>query len=109
MGTGIFFLLEAIFYMVLLMIIYFNKPRFKKKENKMYSFLIIVAILELLTELSLDIVGPQYQTIKFVSYFIAKLYCVLLLLWITMLCAYVVMISLNMKTTILAQAEVISR
>ena len=97
MGTGIFFLLEAIFYMVLLMIIYFNKPRFKNKENKMYSFLIIVAILELLTELSLDIVGPQYQTIKFVSYFIAKLYCVLLLLWITMLCAYVVMISLNMK------------
>ena len=63
MGTGIFFLLEAIFYMVLLMIIYFNKPRFKNKENKMYSFLIIVAILELLTELSLDIVEYHSHTV----------------------------------------------
>ena len=60
MGTGIFFLLEAIFYMVLLMIIYFNKPRLKTKDNNVYSFLIVVAILELLTELFLDIIGPKY-------------------------------------------------
>ena len=97
MGTGIFFLLEAIFYMVLLMIIYFNKPRLKTKDNNVYSFLIGVAILELLTELFLDIVGPKYQTLGFLSVFVAKLFCVLLLLWITTLCSYVVMISFDMK------------
>ena len=97
MGTGIFFLLEAIFYMVLLMIIYFNKPRLKTKDNNVYSFLIVVAILELLTELFLDIIGPKYQTLGFLSVFIAKLFCVLLLLWITTLCSYVVMVSFDMK------------
>ncbi len=96
-GTGLFFLLEAIFYMVLLMIIYFNKPRLKTKDNKVYSFLIIVAILELFTELFLDIVGPRYQTLGFLSVFVAKLFCVLLLMWITTLCSYIVMISLDMK------------
>ena len=96
-GTGLFFLLEAIFYMVLLMIIYFNKPRLKTKDNKVYSFLIIVAILELFTELFLDIVGPRYQTLGFSSVFVAKLFCVLLLMWITTLCSYIVMISLDMK------------
>lgn len=97
MGTGIFFLLEAIFYMVLLMIIYFNKPRLKTKDNNVYSFLIVVAILELLTELFLDIIGPKYQTLGFLSVFVAKLFCVLLLLWITTLCSYVVMVSFDMK------------
>lgn len=96
-GTGLFFLLEAIFYMVLLMIVYFNKPRLKTKDNKVYSFLIIVAILELFTELFLDIVGPRYQTLGFLSVFVAKLFCVLLLMWITTLCSYIVMISLDMK------------
>ena len=97
MGTGIFFLLEAIFYMVLLMIIYFNKPRLKTKDNNVYSFLIVVAILELLTELFLDIIGPKYQTLGFLSVFVAKLFCVLLLMWITTLCSYVVMVSFDMK------------
>ena len=97
MGTGIFFLLEAIFYMVLLMIIYFNKPRLKTKDNNVYSFLIVVAILELLTELFLDIIGPKYQTLGFLSVFVAKLFCVLLLLWIITLCSYVVMVSFDMK------------
>ena len=97
MGTGIFFLLEAIFYMVLLMIIYFNKPRLKTKDNNVYSFLIVVAILELLTELFLDIIGPKYQTLGFLSVFVAKLFCALLLLWITTLCSYVVMVSFDMK------------
>ena len=97
LGTGIFFLIEAIFYMVLLMIIYFNKPRLKTKDNNVYSFLIVVAILELLTELFLDIVGPKYQTLGFLSVFVAKLFCVLLLLWITTLCSYIVMISFDMK------------
>ena len=97
MGTGIFFLLEAIFYIVLLMIIYFNKPRLKTKDNNVYSFLIVVAILELLTELFLDIIGPKYQTLGFLSVFVAKLFCVLLLLWITTLCSYVVMVSFDMK------------
>ena len=44
MSTGIFFLVEAIAYMLLLIIVYFNKKRLKNEENKIYIFLVIVAI-----------------------------------------------------------------
>ena len=88
MYTGVFFLVEAIFYMCLLLIIYFGKRRFKSVENKSYSILIIVAFIELFLELVLDFVGPLYQQIPVISYFTARLYCCFLQLWITNLCLY---------------------
>ena len=97
MSTGIFFLVEAIAYMLLLIIVYFNKKRLKNEENKIYIFLVIVAITELILELLLDFVGPLYSTITVISYFIAKLYCVFLQLWITVLCLYIMIITLNMN------------
>ena len=97
MSTGIFFLIEAIAYMLLLIIVYFNKKRLKNEENKIYIFLVIVAITELILELLLDFVGPLYSTITVISYFIAKLYCVFLQLWITVLCLYIMIITLNMN------------
>ena len=42
MYTGIYFLIEAIFYSILLIFVYFRKKVFKSKENKVYSALIIV-------------------------------------------------------------------
>ena len=63
MYTGIFFLIEAIFYSLLLMFVYFRKKVYKSKENKVYSVLVGVSFFELLLELVLDIVGPMYQTV----------------------------------------------
>ncbi len=97
MYTGIFFLIEAIFYLLLLMIIYFRKKVFKSRENKVYSLLIIICFLELVIELILDFVGPLYETIPQVSYFIAKLYCSVLESWITILFCYVLFVTLSMK------------
>ena len=37
MYTGIYFLIEAIVYSMLLMTVYFRKKVFKSKENKVYS------------------------------------------------------------------------
>ena len=67
MYTGIYFLIEAIFYSLLLMTIYFRKKVFKSKENKVYSILVIASFIELIVELILDFVGPKYQTIPQVS------------------------------------------
>ena len=97
MSTGIFFLIEALIYMILLLFIYFNKKRFKSEENKIYTFLILTSLTELLLELILDYVGPMYETIPLISYLIARLYCIFLQLWITALCLYIVIITLNMN------------
>ena len=97
MSTGVFFLVEAIAYMLLLIIVYFNKKRLQNEENKIYIFLVLVAITELILELLLDFVGPLYSTVTVVSYFVAKLYCVFLQLWITVLCLYITILTLNMN------------
>ena len=58
MYTGIYFLIEAIVYSMLLMTVYFRKKVFKSKENKVYSILVVVSFFELIVELILDFVGP---------------------------------------------------
>ena len=97
MYTGIYVLIEAIFYSVLLLIVYFRKQVYKSKENKVYSILVGVSFFELLLEFVLDIVGPMYQTIPKVSYFIARFYSLVVELWITILLCYVLFVCLNIK------------
>lgn len=97
MYTGIFFSLEALFYLGLLLLVYFKKKVFKSRENKIYSILVIVTFIELLTEIILDIVGPLYQAIPKISYSVAKIYCIFIILWNCLLCTYVFLVALKMK------------
>ena len=96
MYTGIYFLIEAIFYSILLMIVYFRKKVFNSKENRVYSVLVVISFFELLLEFVLDFVGPMYLEIPKVSYFIARMYSLVVELWITILLCYVIFVCLNM-------------
>lgn len=97
MYTGIYFLIEAIVYSMLLMIVYFRKKVFKSKENKVYSILVIVSFFELIVELILDFVGPMYKEIPNVSYFVARLFSFGVELWITILLCYILFVCLSIK------------
>ena len=65
MYTGVFFLMEAIAYSILLVIIYFKKKIFKSKENKVYSLLVIISFIELILELILEPIIQSYQLLIF--------------------------------------------
>ena len=97
MYTGIYFLIEAIVYSMLLMTVYFRKKVFKSKENKVYSILVVVSFFELIVELILDFVGPMYKEIPNVSYFVARLFSFGAELWITILLCYVLFVCLSIK------------
>ena len=97
MYTGIYFLIEAIIYSMLLMTVYFRKKVFKSKENKVYSILVVVSFFELIVELILDFVGPMYKEIPNVSYFVARLFSFGVELWITILLCYVLFVCLSIK------------
>ncbi len=97
MYTGIYFLIEAIVYSMLLMTVYFRKEVFKSKENKVYSILVVVSFFELIVELILDFVGPMYKEIPNVSYFVARLFSFGVELWITILLCYVLFVCLSIK------------
>ena len=97
MYTGIYFLVEAIVYSMLLMTVYFRKKVFKSKENKVYSILVVVSFFELIVEFILDFVGPMYKEIPNVSYFVAILFSFGVELWITILLCYVLFVCLSIK------------
>ena len=97
MYTGIYFLVEAIVYSMLLMTVYFRKKVFKSKENKVYSVLVVVSFFELIVELILNFVGPMYKEIPNVSYFVARLFSFGVELWITILLCYVLFVCLSIK------------
>ena len=97
MYTGIYFLIEAIVYSMLLMTVYFRKKVFKSKENKVYSILVVVSFFELIVELILDFVGPMYKEIPNVSYFVSRLFSFGVELWITILLCYVLFVCLSIK------------
>ena len=85
----------SLFYILLLIIIYFSKKRLKNEENKVYIWLIVITLIELILEIVLDIVGPMYETIPLISYSIAKFYCAFITLWNCFLCIYIVIIGLS--------------
>ena len=97
MYAGIYFLIEAIVYSMLLMTVCFRKKVFKSKENKVYSILVVVSFFELIVELILDFVGPMYKEIPNVSYFVARLFSFGVELWITILLCYVLFVCLSIK------------
>jgi len=97
MSTGVYFLIQSLFYIILLSVVYFGKQRLKSEENKIYQTLLIVAVIEVLLEIVLDFVGPLYQQIPYLSYAIARLYCLLIFFWITCLFVYILLIAYKMK------------
>ena len=97
MSTGIFFLFQSSFYILLLMTIFFQKKNFESEENTAYKWLIIITFVETVLEIGLDFFGPLYTKVPYISYSIAKFYCVCITLWNCLLCTYVVIISLKMK------------
>ena len=97
MSTGIFFLFQSTFYILLLIIIFFQKKNFESEENTVYKWLIGTTFVETILEIVLDFFGPLYTKVPYISYPIAKFYCVCITLWNCLLCTYVVIIGLKMK------------
>lgn len=97
MKTGIYFLIQSLFFSILLIIIYFNKKRLNTTENKIYSCLIITSLVEIILELILDVIMPVYTSNLLLSTFIAKTYCVVILIWLSLLITYVCVVTLEEK------------
>lgn len=97
MKTGIYFLIQSLFFSVLLIVVYFNKKRLENLETKIYSYLIITSVIELLLEFVLDAIMPIYEKNILLSTFLAKTYCVVILVWLSLLINYVTSISLILK------------
>ena len=97
MKTGIYFLIQSLFFSILLIVVFFNKKRLETTENKIYSYLIITSLIEIILELILDTIMPVYTSNLLLSTFIAKTYCVAIAVWLSLLITYVCVITLAQK------------
>ena len=97
MKTGIYFLIQSLFFSILLIIVFFNKKRLETTENRIYSYLIITSLIEIILELILDTIMPVYTLNMLISTFIAKTYCVTIAVWLSLLITYVCVITLAQK------------
>ena len=92
MNNSIYIQLSAFIYIVLLMLIYFNKRNLNNIENKIYSKLIIVNFFGLIIDILLGILSVNYLNHKFLFMILSKLYLCYFIIWMTLLMYYVLLI-----------------
>ena len=93
MKTFMAFPLCSLLFIILVAIVYFNKPRIKSYENEIYQWLIICNIIGLILEI-LCYFAVDYVTIyNLISIAILKLYVVYIFVWTMIFNIYVFMVS----------------
>ncbi len=105
MNSNMCFAICSIFYMILMGIIFFSKERLKNNENKIYSLLIVITLIELCIEIGSTILNCYivgFETLKLIS---LKLINISFLTWIFTFSVYIYYVSKktdkNRKTPII--------
>lgn len=92
--SSLYFQICSLFYIVLLNVTFFSKKRLQSLENKLFSYMIITNLLGII----LDIIST-YLAIINANYTLLIIFCksylVYLLIWITLMTAYIYVISVN--------------
>lgn len=96
MGSGYFFQISAIIYMIMLVIVYFSKPKLKNLEIKIYKFLIITNIIGLVLDIACVAMAHKYINHIILDTF-GRFYLIYLLAWITLMTLYIFSISYDSK------------
>src|SRR5574344_655765 len=102
MANAVFFQICSIFYSLLIILVYFSKPRFKSIENNIYSKLIIINFVGLI----LDVLC-YFAAINISNPFIVIMLCramlIYLLTWIMLMTIYIYVISvvINKKSSMI--------
>ena len=92
MNYTIFFTIISLFYSLLLCGVYFTKERIKSDETKIYSYIVILNIIELISEL-LCFVTTMYLGENTITLICNKLFLLSLLTWVILFTKYVAIIS----------------
>ena len=89
MGTGIFFPIAAIPFILIVLILYYRKGHIKTKETSIFSTLIISNLFGLVIEMLCTYASSIYDKAPLVSIFIYKAYLLYLILWVFTMAYYV--------------------
>ena len=97
MDGSISFTVCALFFSVLLAIVFFSKRRLQVLENKLYAILIVANLIGLIIHILCGILTPM-DTNSISSVIFSKLYLIYLLTWIMLFTLYIIIITKNKKS-----------
>ncbi len=93
MSVGISFTLASLFYIILLFIVFFSKPRVKRRENTIYSYLIITSLCGVVIGLGTWYFMKNMDISPVLNIIFSRLYLVYLITWLSFFCLYIVVIT----------------
>ena len=93
MSSTIFLSIASLLYIIMLMIVFFTKDKVKTSENKIFTKLLIVSFMSLISELYITLMPKNMDFAPFVVSM--KLFLVLCVLWLSYFMEYVFIITRN--------------
>lgn len=109
MYVGISIISCSLIYSILVMFMFLLKPHFTNKETKLYKYLLICNITNLLLELGCFITIANINKIPLITMIISKLFLISLLVWNIIFAIYAIFICVPKKTrsTFMIKSELI--
>ena len=92
MGNWLYFILCGVLFSICLNIIYFVKKHIKTGETKIFSILLVVNLLSLLSELICTYIGYTYPENSIVPHVATKMYLVFLMTFLLYMTLYIYVI-----------------
>ena len=93
----IFFSISALFFLILLLVIYFTKKRIKLLENNVYIGLVLLTILGIVFELCLTFGNVTLIQHSILKDFFSKGFLIIIEIWISLLAFYTFIITRKIK------------
>ncbi len=93
MNNSIYIQISAFIYSIVLMLVYFNKKRYRSFENSVYSLLVICNFLGLIIDIALGIFSAKYEDNILIVTILTKFYLLYFIIWISLFTYYVLAIS----------------
>ena len=93
MNVGIAFTFASLFYIILLLIVFFSKTRIARRENKIYSYLIITSLVGVVVGLGTWFFMQNMNEYPLFNIIFSRLYLVYLITWLSVFCLYTIVIT----------------
>lgn len=93
--NSLFFLISSLFYSILLIIVYFYKPRLHSAENKIFRILIVTNLIGIILDIMCIFTVSNMDIIPVINAIVTKTYLIYLHVWISLMTMYIFVISLK--------------
>ena len=99
MVIGLSIIITTFLYLMIVSIVYFSKPRIKSIENKVYSYLLLISVCNLVLEVGCCFFVAHRDSYRLINEIINRMFLLGLLSWLIIFTFYMVYISFFKNNT----------